>query len=81
MLLLIRAKNIACLDANDRDFYVKSACMSKFSTRKVTHQAIADSKNLFDTLTELHDENNCRLRQTVQKICESFDSGAVDSLK
>lgn len=71
----------ACADAKHREFYDRSACLSIISTAKNIHQMVVDSKGFFETLTTLHEEKDYRLRQTVQRIRNSFQSGEMDSLK
>lgn len=74
------AEILTCTDADDRGFYVKNACQAIYFDRMITHQVVVDSKGLFDTLTTLHEGKDYRLRQTVQRIRDSFDSGEMDSL-
>lgn len=52
----------ACSDDDNRGHYVGLVCMSIFPTLDVRHQAVVDSKRLFDTLTTLHKGEDYRLR-------------------
>lgn len=38
------------------------------------HVIIVDSKSLYDTITTLHENRDYRLRQTVQRKRDSFES-------
>lgn len=40
-----------------------------------------DSRGLFDTITTLHEGRDYRLRQTVQRIRDSFESRELDTLR
>jgi len=48
--------------------------------RKYKHHLHVDSKALFDTVTTLHEGTDYRLRQTVQRIRDSFECGDLDVL-
>lgn len=74
------AEILACTDADDRGFYLKTPIQSILEIRP-RHVLVADSKGLFDTITKLHHGKDYRLRQTVQQIRDSFDSQELDLLR
>lgn len=40
-----------------------------------------DSRGLYDTISSLHNSKEYRLRQTVQRIRDSFEDGDIDVLR
>lgn len=74
------AEILACVDAYDRGFYIKQALQSIFTKEDVIHEVNVDSKGLYDTVTTLHEGREYRLKQTVQRIRDSFESEELDVL-
>lgn len=64
----MKQKFLACADANDRSFYLKSSRTSDFLEMEVIHQVLFDSKGLFDTLKILHDGKDYKLRKNVHRV-------------
>lgn len=75
------AEILACSDADDRGFYMKECLQSIVPQAKIQHELVVDSKGLYDTITTLHDGKEYRLRQTVQRIRDSFENGDIDQLR
>lgn len=75
------AEILACAEADDRGHYVKQAVQSLFEDKTIKHELTVDSKGLYDTITTLHEGREYRLRQTVQRIRDSFESEELDALK
>ena len=75
------AEILACRDADDRGLNLKMAVRSIFSSHDFPHVLIVDMKGLFDTITTLHDGREYRLRQTVQRIRDSFESQEIDVMR
>lgn len=75
------AEILACSDADDRGFYLKQALTSMDEGNTIRHILHIDSRGLFDTISTLHDGKEYRLRQTVQRIRDSFEAGDIDVLR
>lgn len=76
------AEILACTEADDRGFNIKMAIQSLTTDNThVPHVLSIDSKGLYDTITTLHEGREYRLRQTVQRIRDSFESGELDTLR
>lgn len=75
------AEILACSDADDRGYYVKQAIRAITNRKEPRHILHVDSRGLFDTISTLHDGKEYRLRQTVQRIRDSFESGDIDVLR
>lgn len=78
------AEILACSDADDRGYYLRQAMRSIFNGEEgqaIKHILHVDSRGLFDTISTLHDGKEYRLRQTVQRIRDSFESGDIDVLR
>lgn len=76
------AEILACTEADDRGFNMKMALQSiTQDNKRIPHVLNIDSKGLYDTITTLHEGREYRLRQTVQRIRDSFESGELDTLK
>ena len=67
------AEILACADADDRGFYIKSCLQYLFPNTETRNELFTDSKCLYDTITTLHEGRDYRLRATVQRIRNSFD--------
>ena len=74
------AEILACAEADDRGFYVKSA-ISMLAKRQIRSQLCVDSKGIHDTITTLHDGKEYRLRQTVERLRDSFESQELNVLR
>ena len=48
--------------------------------KPIKSELYADSKGLFDTVTTLHEGRDYRMRQTVQRIRDSFESQNLNAL-
>ena len=75
------AEILACADADDRGYNLKIALTSLFPHAFFRHVLNVDSKGLYDTITTLHEGRDYRLRQTVQRIRDSFEPGELDVLR
>lgn len=71
---------LACSDADDRRYYVKQAIQNIFRNKKHQYELNVDSKGLCKNITTLHEGLEYRLRQTVQRIRDSFESQELDVL-
>lgn len=75
------AEVLACADADDRGFYFKSGINSIFCEAKIRNELYTDSMCLYNTITTLHEGKDFRLRPTVQRIRNSFDSKELDFMR
>ena len=75
------AEILACAEADDRGFYLKMGMRSLFTSTKIRNEIVVDSLGLFDTITTLHEGSEYRLRQTVQRIRDSFESADVNVIR
>ena len=75
------AEVLACAEADDRAYYVKNGLMSIFYNTKVRSELTTDSRCLYDTITTLHEARDYRLRPTVQRLRNSFDSHELDYMR
>lgn len=76
------AQILACTEADDRGFKLNKAIhyLSNDGTQ-INHTLNVDYKGLYDTIKTLHEGSEYRLRQSVQRIRDSFDSGWLDTLR
>ena len=75
------AEILACAAADDRGFFIKE-CLRSFAPATVCrHLLNTDSRSLYDTITTLHDGKEYRLRQTVERLRNSFESGELDMIR
>lgn len=74
------SKIVAITESNDRGFAKKKNWKPWRYFTSVQHTLIVNPKRLFDTVTKLYLIREYRLRQTMQRICDSFTSGKLDSL-
>ena len=77
------AEILAAADADDRTFALRESIRSLFgptSSPGIRSHLYTDSMGLFDTISTLHDGREYRLRQTVQRIRDSFEAGDLDAL-
>lgn len=70
-----------CTDADDCNFYVKHAVLHQLTQKSRLHIVAVESKQIFDTITTLHEGCDYRPRPTVQFIRDSFESKDTDTLK
>lgn len=75
------AEILACTEGDDRGYNIKMGLASLFPEQTFTHELNVDSKGLFDTVTTLHEGRDYRLRQTVQRIRDSFESQELNVLR
>ena len=75
------AEIIACAAADDRAYYLRQGVRALLDDSSIKSHINIDSRGLFDTLTTLHDGRDYRLRQTVQRIRDSFDGNDIDVLR
>lgn len=77
------AEILAGATADDRGFYYKAAinAISDDEDNIIKHELNVDSKGLYDTITTLHEGREYRLRQTVQRIRNSFEAGETDVIR
>lgn len=54
---------------------------SNYLEKKIKHILHVDSRGLYDSTTTLHAGREYRLRQTVQRIRDSFEDGDIDILR
>lgn len=66
------AEILACADGDDRGYHIKNCMAELVQHKEVTLTLHVDSRGLFDTITTLHNGREYRLRQTVQRIRDSF---------
>lgn len=75
------AEILACAAADDRGYNLKAALNALFPRHRTRHELSVDSHALNDTITTLHEGTEFRLRQTVQRIRNSFESGELNVLR
>ena len=75
------AEILACAEADERGYYLKMGMRSLFPKTGMRNEIAVDSMGLFDTISTLHEGREYRLRQTVQRIRDSFESSDLDILR
>lgn len=75
------AEILACADGDDRGYHIKNCVSELIPDKTVTHTLHVDSRGLFDTITTLHNGREYRLRQTVQRIRDSFEAKETDVVR
>lgn len=75
------AEIIACASADDRTYLLRSSFRSMFPSAGTNNELLTDSRGIFDTITTLHEGKEYRLRQTVERIRNSFESQELDTLR
>lgn len=75
------AEIIAASASDDRGYYYKMAINALFPNSQIKHELNVDSKGLWDTITTLHEGREYRLRQTVQRIRNSFESKELNVVR
>lgn len=71
----------AAANADDRGFDLKASLLALFPNRPVKHELLVDSKSLFETITTLHDSREYRLRKTVARMRDSFESSELNVVR
>jgi Reverse transcriptase (RNA-dependent DNA polymerase) len=74
------AEILACAEADDRLFALRSSFQELLS-RTFESELLVDSKGLYSCISTLSNNKEYRLRRTVARIRESFDSGDLDILR
>lgn len=72
------AEILAAADADDRGFYLKMSLKSMMPRRNLKHELFVDARALFDTITTLHEPREYRLRKTVARMRDAYESGELD---
>lgn len=72
------AEILAAADADDRGFDLKLSLRSILSGNEIRHELFVDARALFDTITTLHEPREYRLRKTVARMRDAFESGELD---
>lgn len=75
------AEVLASADADDRGYYFKMGLTSMFPHMNIHSELLTDSRCLYDTITTLHEGKDFRLRPTVQRMRNSFDSCELDFMR
>lgn len=75
------AEALACAEADDRGYYLKTDLAFMFSQTKFWSELCTDCRCLYDTVTTLHEARDNRLRPTVQRIRNSFDSHELNHMR
>lgn len=75
------AEVIATAKGNDRTFHFKEELQALDSVWEMEGRLIVESKSLNDTITTLHENREFRLRQTVQRLRDSFESGQLNRIR
>ena len=60
---------------------LKSAVLEMFPGSPFQHELLVDSKSLFETITTLHNSGDYRLRKTVARMRDSFESQELNVLR
>ena len=71
---------LACAEADDRTFCVRQALRYILHRPTLESHINVDSRGLLDTISMLHEGRDYRLRQTVQRIRDSFEARDFDVL-
>lgn len=75
------AEIIAAADVGERVFDLRETIREIFPHYHIKHEMIVDSKDLFDTITTLHESHEYRLSMTVSRIRHSFESRELDLVR
>lgn len=75
------AEILAAAAADDRGYEVKRSIFSIFPESPLRHEIMVDSKALFETITTLHQGDDYRLRGTVARMRDLFESQELNSLR
>lgn len=74
------AEILACADADNRLFGLKMG-LSTLLASPIVSELVVDSRGLFTCITTLSDQREYRLRRTIARIRESFDSEELNILR
>lgn len=72
------AEILACAEDDDRSFYIRTAICSILPSIATRNELVVDSMGLYDTVSTLHERHEYGLRQTVQRIRDSFEGKETD---
>lgn len=75
------AEILAAADADDRGFDLKLSLRSILPNSDIRHELFVDARALFDTITTLHEPREYRLRKTVARMRDAYESGDLDCVK
>lgn len=75
------AEILAASQADDSGYYFKVGMRSLLPNSNMQHDVPVDSRGIFDTITALHDGREYRLRHTIQRLGDRFESGELDRLR
>lgn len=75
------AEILAAATSDARGYYEKMAVNTLFPETPIKHDMNVDSKALWDTITTLHEGKEYRLRQTVQRLRNSFESKETNVIR
>ena len=75
------AEILAAATTDDRGYYFKDAINRLFPHVRKKRELFVDSKCLFDTIATLHENTEYRLRPTVQRIRNSFESNELERMR
>ena len=68
------AEMLAAADGDDRGYYYRMTINSLFPNRCTKQELNVDSRVLYDTTTMLHESTEYRLRNSVRRMRNSFES-------
>lgn len=71
---------VACATADDRGFYLNKCFRSLAPGDLVKHVMQVDSRAFYDTITTFHNGREYRLRQSLERIRDSFENNDIDML-
>lgn len=70
---ILHPEILACTDADDRGYNTKTALQAILRSSAIQHELNVDFKGLYDTITTMHEGRDFKLRQTFQRIRDSFE--------
>lgn len=75
------AEILATTVGDDRGYYYKTAFHYLFPQTPVGHELNIDSNGHHETIITLHEGKDYRLRQTVQRIRDSFEAKELETIR
>lgn len=75
------AEIIAAAHGDDRGFNLKGIFAELFPHKPLKHELLVDSKALYETITTLHQPRDYRLRKTVARMRDSFESKELNVVR
>lgn len=69
---------MAATNAEDREYDMKLSLRSIFSGRDIRQELFVDARELFATINALHEPLEYRLRKTVDRMLDAFESGDLE---